>query len=52
MRRLDLAASFEVVPGLTLRAVVEDAFDDGAYQSGGFRPLGRAARVRLEWRGR
>lgn len=52
MRRLDLAASFEVAAGLTLRAVVEDVFDDAAYQSGGFRPLGRAARVRLEWRGR
>lgn len=49
MRRLDVAVSFEVVRGLTLRALVQDAFDDAAYQSGGFRPMGRVARVNLEW---
>ena len=49
MRRLDLALSFEAVPGFTVRALVQDAFDDAAYQSGGFRPLGRVARVNLEW---
>ena len=49
MRRLDVALSFEVARGLTLRALVQDAFDDAAYQSGGFRPLGRVARVNLEW---
>ena len=49
MRRLDVALSFEMGRGLTLRALVQDAFDDAAYQSGGFRPLGRVARVNLEW---
>jgi len=49
MRRLDVALAFEVARGLRLRALVQDAFDDGAYQSGGFRPLGRVARVNLEW---
>ena len=49
MRRLDVALSFDVARGLTLRALVQDAFDDAAYQSGGFRPLGRVARVNLEW---
>ena len=49
MRRLDLALSFEAARGVTVRALVQDAFDDAAYQSGGFRPLGRVARVSLEW---
>ena len=49
MRRLDVALAFEVARGLRLRALVQDALDDGAYQSGGFRPLGRVARVSLEW---
>ena len=49
MRRLDVALSFEVARGLTVRGLVQDAFDDAAYQSGGFRPLGRVARVNLEW---
>ena len=49
MRRLDFALSFEVARGLTVRALVQDAFDDAAYQTGGFRPLGRVARVNLEW---
>lgn len=49
MRRLDVALSFEVARGLTLRALVQDAFDDAACQSGGFRPLGRVARINLEW---
>ena len=49
MRRLDAALSFEVARGLTVRALVQDAFDDAAYQSGGFRPLGRVARINLEW---
>ena len=52
MRRLDLAASFEMSPGLTLRALLQDAFDDAAYQSAGFRPLGRVLRVNLAWRPR
>ena len=49
MRRLDVALAFEVTRGLRLRALVQDAFNDAAYQSGGFRPLGRVARVSLEW---
>lgn len=49
IRRLDVALAFEVARGLTVRALVQDAFDDAAYQSGGFRPLGRVARVNLEW---
>ena len=49
MRRLDVALSLEVTQGLTLRGLVQDAFDDAAYQSGGFRPLGRVARINLEW---
>ncbi|MDE3262306.1 MAG: TonB-dependent receptor [Acidobacteriota bacterium] len=49
MRRVDVALSFELMRGLRLRALVQDALDDAAYQSGGFRPLGRVARVRLEW---
>lgn len=49
MRRVDVALSFEVTRGLRLRALVQDALDDAAYQSGGFRPLGRVARVNLEW---
>ncbi len=49
MRRLDVALSFDVARGLTVRALVQDAFDDAAYQSGGFRPLGRVARINLEW---
>ena len=49
MRRLDVALSFDVARRLTLRALVQDAFDDAAYQSGGFRPMGRVARVNLEW---
>ncbi len=49
MRRLDVALSFEVARDLTVRALVQDAFDDAAYQSGGFRPLGRVARTNLEW---
>ena len=52
MRRLDLAVSLELARGLTLRALVQDAFDDAAYQSGGFRPLGRVFRVGLAWRPR
>lgn len=52
LRRLDLAASLEVVRGLTLRFVVEDALDDAAFQSGGFRPPGRVFRANLEWSGR
>ncbi len=52
LRRLDLAASLEIGRGLRLRFVVEDAFDDAAFQSGGFRPLGRALRANLEWSGR
>ena len=49
MRRLDVALSFDVARRLTVRALVQDAFDDAAYQSGGFRPLGRVARINLEW---
>lgn len=49
MRRLDLALSFDLTSRLTARALVQDAFDDAAYQSGGFRPLGRVARVSLRW---
>ncbi len=49
MRRLDVALSFEVARELRVRALVQDALDDAAYQSGGFRPLGRVARVNLEW---
>ena len=52
MRRLDLAVSLELSRGLTLRALVQDALDDAGYQSGGFRPLGRAFRVGLAWRPR
>ena len=52
LRRLDVALAFEVVRGLTVRALVQDALDDAAYQSGGFRPLGRVARISLEWSSR
>ena len=44
-----MTLAFEVARGLTVRALVQDAFDDAAYQSGGFRPLGRVARINLEW---
>lgn len=52
LRRLDFSGSFEIGGGFRLRLVVEDALDDAAFQSGGFRPLGRAFRANLEWSGR
>lgn len=52
LRRVDLSASLEIARGLRLRFVVEDALDDAAFRSGGFRPLGRAFRANLEWSGR
>ncbi len=50
MRRLDLAAGFDLGAGIRIRAIVRDAFDDAAYTSGGFQALGRVARIQLEWR--
>lgn len=50
MRRLDLAAGLDLGAGLRLRAIVEDAFDDAAFTSGGFQPAGRVMRAQIEWR--
>ena len=52
MRRLDLAAGFDLAAGLRVRAIVRDAFDDAAFTSAGFQPLGRVLRAQLEWRPR
>ena len=52
MRRFDVAVSFRIAEGLTLRAAAHDVFDDGAYQSAGFRSLGRVARANLVWQPR
>ncbi len=41
MRRIDGVAGWEVVQGLRVRLRVRDALDDRAFESGGFRPLGR-----------
>ena len=49
MRRLDLVVSVELARGLTLRGIARDVWDDAAYQSAGFRPLGRVLRVNLTW---
>lgn len=49
MRRLDLAAGFDLGSGIRLRAIVRDALDDAAYTSAGFQALGRVARLQLEW---
>ncbi len=51
-RRLDLVAGWEVVDGLRVRAQVRDALDNRAFESGGFRPLGRVfeAGIRYNFR--
>ncbi len=49
LRRIDLVAGWEIAEGLRLRLKARDALDDRAFESGGFRPLGRVLEAGLRY---
>ena len=50
MRRVDLVAGWDALDDLRLRLQVRDLFDDRAFESNGFRPLGRLLEVGVQYR--